>query len=147
MAKCNKLFTKTAFAKVPALYATENVKAENKVAFVKIFSILSDHRHYVIEYDPETGEAFVLTTNQDVCELGYISIPEMQNMNDNFRAADPNRPGRPRARWIMPPWERELHASTEGYSIASVQEAHSRQYNPTAWKASAEDGKAEVIPV
>jgi hypothetical protein len=119
------VWTKTAFAKVPPLYGTENVPADKKVARVKIFGNLSDHRHYIIEYDHETGQAFVLTTNEDVCELGYLSLPELQEMNDNFRQEDPQRPGR--RRFICPPWQRELHGTPrDGYNIADVKREHSK---------------------
>ncbi len=99
MAKSNTLWTKTAFSKVPAPYATEGTPADQVVARVKIFGNLSDHRHYIIDYDPETGLAFCLTTNQEVCEFGYISLPELQEMNDNFRQEDPERRGRRRFIW------------------------------------------------
>lgn len=123
MAACNQLVTKTAFAKVPRLYATENRPADEKVALVKIFSVVSDHRHYVIEYDPDDGIAFVLTTNDDVCEFGYIDIPELQEMNDNFR----------KHQFRCPPFEREIHGTpTKGYNISKVQEAHSRSCNSIA---------------
>ncbi len=125
MAKSNKLWTKTAFSKVPALYATEDVPADKVVACVKIFSNLSDHRHYIIEFNPQTGIAFVLTTNQEVCEFGYINLPELQEMNDNFRQEDPDRPGR--RRFICPPWQREFHGTpTGGYNIAKVQAKHAQ---------------------
>lgn len=124
MAKCNKLVTKTAFKNVPALYATEEQPKEKKIAHVKIFGALTDHRHYIFEYDPETGEAFCLTTNREICEYGYISIPELQRMNDNFMQEDPNHPGR--RRFIIPPWERELHGS--GYNAADIEAAHARSY-------------------
>jgi len=138
MAKSNKLWTKTAWARIPALYATEHTPDTKRRALVKIFSNLSDHRHYVIEYNPETGIAFCLTTNQDVCEFGYVSIPELQELNDNFR----------QHRFICPPFQREFHGTPRGgYNIEKVQEAHSRQFNPEAWKANIADGRAEVIPV
>lgn len=134
MAKCNQLWNKTAFAKVPHLYGTENTQKDQTFALVKILSILSDHRHYVIEYDPEEGRAFVLTTNGDVCELGYISIPELQELNDNFRLHG----------FRCPPFEREIYGTpTDGYNIAKVQDSHTRQFNPEAWKAN----NAEVISV
>jgi hypothetical protein len=137
MAACNRLFTKTAFRKVPALYATEKTSTESKVAWVKIFSIRSDHRHYIIEFDPETGIAFALTTNQDVCEFGYIDLNEMQSINDNFRQHG----------FRCPPLEREIHGTpSNGYNIAKVQEAHARQWNAPQWAASVADGRAEVIP-
>jgi len=144
MAKCNKLWTKTAFAKVPPIGATEKIAAENKVALVKIFCALSDHRHYVLEYDPETTEAFVLTTNGDVCELGYILLSELQEMNDNWNQRNPETG---RRRFLFPPWERELHGTpSAGYNIGKVQEAHARQWNQPVWNAAIADGRAEVIP-
>lgn len=133
MAKCNKLWSKTAFAKIPALYATEHTPEHKKRALVKIFSIRSDHRHYVIEYDPKEGRAFCLTTNREVCEFGYVSIPELQELNDNFREHG----------FPCPPFEREIHGTSTGYNIAKVLDDHTRRFNPEAWKAN----NAEVLPV
>jgi hypothetical protein len=120
MARANTLFTKTAFAKVPQLRATEKQGFE-AVAHVLIFSIRSDHRHYILEYDPETGEAFVLTTNEDVCEYGYISIPELQATNDNFRQKG----------FACPPFEREIHGTPRGgYKVGRIKELHAEGKTP-----------------
>lgn len=117
MTPANKLFTKTAFRKVPALYATDGVPETEKRAFVKIFSNFSDHRHYIFEYNPETGIAFVLTTNQDVIEFGYINLNELQTMNNNFRGHG----------YPCPVWQRELHGGpTKGYTAADIREKHAR---------------------
>lgn len=116
MARSNKLVTATAFKKVPALYSQDG-KGEEARAHVKFFSNFSDHRHYVLEYNPLDGIAFCLTTNGDVCEYGYISIPELQEMNDNFR-----KYGYP-----CPVWQRELHGGpSAGYRIGDVQAEHDK---------------------
>jgi len=112
MAKSNKLWMKTAFNKVPKLYSTEN-QGDNARAFVKFFSNFSDRRDYILEYDPEEGIAFALTTENGEQELGYISIPEMQEVNDNFR----------KHRFPCPPIQREMHGTPkEGYRIGDVKE-------------------------
>ena len=121
MAKANQIWTKTAFAKVPKLYATEHTPKDKKVAHVKIFSIRSDHRHYVLEYDTEEGLAFVLTTNQGVIEYGYLSIPEVQELNDNFRQHG----------FRCPPFEREIHGTPAGgYTCQQIEEAHAKGTTP-----------------
>lgn len=123
MAKSNTLWTKTGFAQVAAPYATEDQPAAEVRAHAKIFGNLSDHRHYIIDYDPANGLAYCLTTNQEVCEFGYISLPELQEMNDNFMQEDPERRGR--RRFICPPWQREIHGKPKGgYKIAEVQAKH-----------------------
>lgn len=115
MTPANRLYTKTAFKKVPPLYATEDVPTEEKVAHVKIFGNFTHHRHYIIEYNPETGIAFVLTTNQDVCELGYVDLNELQDMNTNFR----------KHRLPCPAWQRELYGMPSGgYNIGKVMSKH-----------------------
>ena len=121
MAKSNKLWTKTAFAKVPALYATDG--KTDKVAPVKIFANFTDHRYYIIEYNPETGIAFCLVTNLEVCELEYLDIRELQELNDNFRAHG----------FVCPPFQRELHGTPrDGYKIAEIQAEHARSFFPAA---------------
>jgi len=119
MARSNTLVTKTAFAKVPPIGGTKG-QGDNARAFVKLFSNFSDHRHYVLEYNPETGEAFVLTTNQDVCEYGYISIPEMQELNTNHR----------QHRFPCPPMQREIHGTpVNGYRMGDIKAAHATQWS------------------
>ncbi|MHA2279716.1 MAG: hypothetical protein ACXAC5_02315 [Promethearchaeota archaeon] len=120
MAKCNRLYTKTAFKRVPGLRATEH-QGDDAVAFVKIFSITSDHRHYILEYDPETGHAYVLTTNLEVIEFGYICLREFQELNDNFR----------RRGFSVPPYERELHGTPrDGYRVGRIKELHALGRTP-----------------
>lgn len=74
----NRLWTKTAYRNVPNLGET-NGQGDDAVAHVKIFSIRSQQRWYVIEYDPETGRAFCLVTDLITgdSELGYSAIREV----------------------------------------------------------------------
>ena len=76
MSPYNKLWTKTAFKSVPALYAQDG-KGDAAIARVKLSCIRNDMRWYVLEYDPETGRAFCLVTNQGEAELGYSAINEV----------------------------------------------------------------------
>jgi len=100
MAKCNKLWTKTAFKNVPEIYAQDG-RGEEAIVYVKIFSIKSDHRWYITEYDPKTGEIFALCTNHGEAEFGYSALhgkqwkgEAMQDLNDKS---------------FVPPFERDLH--------------------------------------
>lgn len=105
MSPYNKLWTKTAFAKVPNLYATEETPVDQKVAHVKIFSIRSDQRWYVLEYDPETGKAFCLHTANGDSSLGYSII---NDPGDNWEGEDMQAINNRNAR-ILPPFERCSH--------------------------------------
>lgn len=76
-----KLMTKEIANKMPKLYETENVKAADKIAFVKYFSI-NGWRWYGIEFDPETEEFFGLVYGIEK-EWGYFSLEEFEAVNDN----------------------------------------------------------------
>ncbi len=76
MSPYNKLWTKTAYAKVPALYDQEKL-GDKAVARVKLFCINNDMRWYVLEFDPENGRAFCLVTQNGEAELGYSAINEV----------------------------------------------------------------------
>lgn len=103
MKPANILWTKTSFAKVPALYSTEK-QGDEAMCYVKFFCVLNDWRWYVLEYDPETGRAFGLVQGHDT-ELGYFMVTgsleddAMQANNENWR-----KMGYP-----FPPFERDLH--------------------------------------
>lgn len=91
MSPYNRLWTKTAFAKVPEIGAQDG-KGDEAVAYVKIFSIRSDQRWYVLEYDPVTGRAFCLQTQNGDASYGYSAIngdgwngESMQDTNDRMR--------------------------------------------------------------
>lgn len=76
-----KLMTKEIANKMPKLYATENVKVDDKVALVKYFSI-SGWRWYGTEFDPETKEFFGLVYGVEK-EWGYFSLEEFERVNAN----------------------------------------------------------------
>lgn len=112
MAPANTLVTKTAFKKVPKLYAQDG-KGDDAIVFAKVFSPQSGWRWYITEYDPETGKAFGLVAGHEV-ELGYFVLndpsdpadPEtgydgedMQSHNNHFRKHG----------YRFPPYERDLH--------------------------------------
>jgi len=102
----NKLWTKTAFKKVPEMKAQDG-KGDEAIAHVKLFSPMNGWRWYVTEYDPETGEAFGLVQGHEI-ELGTFAVREvnpddwggedMQSQNDNFRG-----------KYRFPPFERDAH--------------------------------------
>lgn len=112
MAKANNLYTKTAFARVPALYANEN-KGDEAIAYVKIVCPLNGWRWFVTEYDPETGRAFGLVQGNDI-ELGYFMVngtlddDALQAHNDNWR----------QMKYRFPPFERDLHFKPQ--SLADI---------------------------
>ena len=63
--------------KVPALYATENIKINDKQVAVHYFT--GDLDWFVFEYEPATGTAFALTSNRLTGEeeLGYVNLFEL----------------------------------------------------------------------
>jgi len=106
MAAANKLWTKTAFKKVPGLREQEN-KGDDAIAHVKLFCPQNGWRWYITEYDPETGEAFGLVQGHEV-ELGTFAVnnplgedgwdgEDMQSQNNNWRG-----------RYLYPPFERDM---------------------------------------
>lgn len=107
MAIANKLWMKTAFARVPELKAQDG-KGDDAVAYAKVFCPQNGWRWYITEYDPQTGEAFGLVQGHEV-ELGTFALnnplgddgwdgEDMQSQNDNWRGKYP-----------YPPFERDLH--------------------------------------
>lgn len=60
--------------KVPPLYATEEIKTNDKQVAVHYFT--GDWDWFVFEYDPTTGTAFALTYNRltEDEELGYVNL-------------------------------------------------------------------------
>lgn len=120
MSPYNKLWTKTAFAKVPAMRSQDG-KGDNAVAFAKLFCPLNGWRWYITEYDRETGEAFGLVQGHEV-ELGNFAVREvnpgdwggedMQSQNNNWRG-----------RYRFPPFERDAHftPTTLGKIRASIE--------------------------
>ena len=74
-----KLITKTLAAKIPAMYATEDQSAKEKIVQCKFFDSRGSWTWYVIEYDPEQNLAFGLVQGFET-ELGYISITELESL-------------------------------------------------------------------
>jgi hypothetical protein len=60
--------------KIPALYATENIKINDKQIAVHYFT--GDLDWFVFEYEPTTGTAFALTFNRLTGEedFGYVNL-------------------------------------------------------------------------
>ena len=68
--------------KVPGLYETDSIKAEDKIIPLKYFSAAGDW--YIAEADFETGEAFgyvILGGMPEGQEWGYIDLHELEELN------------------------------------------------------------------
>ncbi len=75
-----KLITRQIEKTAPALYATEDVPADEKKIVAKFFTPDSSFTWYMVEYDPTERRAFGFVTS-NMCpdgELGYFSIDEME---------------------------------------------------------------------
>ena len=77
----NELMTKELKEVLPKLYATENIKLEEKVLQVKYRSINSNWEWYLIEYDKEKKLAFGYVIGQEK-EFGYFSLDEFKEVNE-----------------------------------------------------------------
>lgn len=73
-----ELMTKAIEETLPGLYETEGEDAP--LARVHYFSCASSWDWYLVEYDPETGDAFGLVRGFEV-EYGYFSVREMEAVN------------------------------------------------------------------
>ena len=71
-----KLLTKEILARLPLLYATEEVAVEEKIAQVKYFSPWSAWSWYGIEYDPADRTFFGLVAGFET-EFGNFSLDEL----------------------------------------------------------------------
>ncbi|MBL4862509.1 MAG: DUF2958 domain-containing protein [Crocinitomicaceae bacterium] len=60
------------------LYSQDGLK--NPLVVVKLFSIASEGRWFLTEYDPKTQEAFGYVTGLGHDELGYTSISELESL-------------------------------------------------------------------
>lgn len=74
-----KLMTKELEAKLPRLYATEDVPAHKRQVLVKFFTPDSNWTWYVLEYDPQERIAFGYVDGHEA-ELGYFSLDEMESV-------------------------------------------------------------------
>lgn len=68
-------------APVPALYATEQQPAAEKTLYLHYFG--GSYDCWLAEYDPSTGEGFgyVSLGDPDNAEWGYVSLPELEQVN------------------------------------------------------------------
>ena len=73
-----KLLTKALRAKLPKLYATENVGLEDKVAQVKFFTPDSNWTWYAVEFDGE--DLFFGLVHGFEKEWGYFSLAQLQSV-------------------------------------------------------------------
>ena len=71
-----KLMAKAIERRLPALGATDG-QGDNAVAYLKLFSIFSNHRWWITEYDPVTGNCFGYVTGGSDDEWGYCNIHEL----------------------------------------------------------------------
>lgn len=79
-----KLITKEIAKKIPALYATDGVPAEQRKVPLKLFNPTGAGTYYVLELDPETNQAFGYVTGFGDDELGYIDINELAGVRLRF---------------------------------------------------------------
>jgi len=78
-----KLITKEIAKSLPALYANENLSADQVKVPLKLFNPTGPGTWYVTEYDPseELGFGYVdLGMGPGCAELGYISIAELRSL-------------------------------------------------------------------
>ena len=79
-----KLLTKANEAALPALYATENIPADEKVAVVKFFNPTGGQSWFGIEYDPQQRLFFGYVTGTGDDEFGYFSLDELAAVRGRF---------------------------------------------------------------
>ena len=77
-----KLMTKELEAKLPSLYANEEL-GNDAVALVKYFTPDADWTWYATEYNPETKQFFGLVDGFEL-ELGYFNLEELENLRGPF---------------------------------------------------------------
>jgi len=77
-----KLLTKEIVAKLPELYATEDVELEDKLILAKLFTPWSTWTWYVIEYDGE-DRCFGFVKGHEA-EFGYFSIKELSEIEGPY---------------------------------------------------------------
>jgi len=77
-----KLLTKELVAKLPKLYATEDIEIEDKLIVAKLFTPWSTWTWYVIEYDGE-DRCFGFVKGHEA-EFGYFSIKELSEIEGPY---------------------------------------------------------------
>jgi hypothetical protein len=74
-----KLMTKELEKIIPKLYATEDIKLEEKVVYAKFFTSDANWTWWVLEYDKDEKICFAMVHGQER-ELGYVSITELESV-------------------------------------------------------------------
>ena len=74
-----KLLTKELEEVLPKLYATENVRTDNKIMFVKFFTPDANWTWYACEYSKEDRLFFGYVIGA-YCEWGYFSLDELESI-------------------------------------------------------------------
>ena len=109
------LITKAIARRLPALYATENIK--DPVVHLKLFNAFGGGTWLITEYDPKQDLAFGFTAGlggQGDDDLGYISIAELRKLR----------------KWGAPRIERDRWFRPAPLSIAKAREAYLRGEGP-----------------
>lgn len=73
------LLPKEIEARMPAMYATENIPEEDKILQVKFFHPMSNWTWYGVEYDPKTRTFFGYVQGFEN-EWGYFSLDELNDV-------------------------------------------------------------------
>lgn len=77
MDKAHQLIPDEIAATIPALYSTEALPADQKIARVKLFAPWTNWTWYIVEYDPVARLAFGLVEGHEK-EWGYFSLDELR---------------------------------------------------------------------
>jgi len=78
-----KLLTKAIEKKLPALYATENVKPDDKICQVKFFDPCGGWTWLAVEYDP-VEKLFFGWVDGFEAEWGYFSLDELASVRNRM---------------------------------------------------------------
>lgn len=78
MAQKMKLVTKALAKKIPALYSTEELSNQEKIAWVKLFTPDAEWTWFIVEYDP-SGLCFGVVDGLEK-EMGYFDLGELENV-------------------------------------------------------------------
>jgi len=65
---------------IPMLYATEDIKLEDKRVYAKLFTPDTDWTWYIMELSIEERICFAMTQNDSCMEIGYTSIDELESI-------------------------------------------------------------------
>jgi hypothetical protein len=80
------LIDKSIIKKIPNLYETENLDSKDINVAVKLFNPVGSQTWYITEYnsDEKLGFGFCNLGDDEMAELGYVSIKELESINLPF---------------------------------------------------------------